>query len=181
MKTIILSTLMLLAFISNSQAFDKTGKTAVGLTGGKVFIVGGEKFNSEADGLWAYGAYARHHFDPNWGMDVAITRQDYDKICSCTRSNIFDVLGFYRVKGAEDLTPVVGLGLGAVDNGKAQNLHLGVRARVGMEKAMSEKVSLGAHIDYQAVTKMIGAKNGPRPGDIGTFTPKLEVTWYFGN
>ena len=30
-------------------------------------------------------------------------------------------MGFYRIKGAEDLSPVVGFGLGVVENGKNQN------------------------------------------------------------
>lgn len=180
-KNFILSILVTLTFITTGHAFDQSGKTAGGVTFGKVVPFGNNVFNDQADGLWAYGAYVRHHFDPNWGMDVAITRQDYDKICSCTRSNIFDVLGFYRLKGSEDISPIAGFGLGVVDNGSHQNLHLGVRARLGIEKAYSKTLALGANIDYQGVRKMIGAKNGPVPSEINTLTPKLELTWYFGN
>lgn len=180
-KKLILSSLLMLSFMTSSHAFDKTGKTAIGVTLGKVIIVGDNKFHDEAEGLWAYGGYVRHHFNQNWGTDVAFTRQDYDKICSCTRSNIFDVLPFYRLKGSEDLSPIVGAGLGVVENGPHQNLHLGIRARVGIEKAFSEKLALGAHLDYQGVNKMPGAENGPRPSRINTFVPKIELTWYFGN
>lgn len=180
MKKMILSGILLLTLFSTVEAFDQTGKTAIGVTGGRVFPFGSNKFNDEADGSWAYGGYIRHGINPNWGIDVAATRQNYDKICTCTRSNIVDVLGFYRFKGTEDFTPIAGLGLGVVDNGKHQNLHLGTRARVGMEKAINENVAVGMNFDYQGVRKMPGAKKGPQPSDINTITPKLELTWYFG-
>lgn len=181
LKKLLLSFVIVCSIITTAGAFDKTGKTGVGLTLGKVVPVGKNKFNDEAEGLWAYGGYARHHFNPNWGADLAATRQDYDKICSCTRSNILDVLAFYRVNGADDFSPFVGVGLGAVDNGPRQNLHLGIRARAGVEKALSESLALGALVDYQGVNKMPGANSGPRPSQINSFAPKIELTWYFGN
>jgi len=180
MKKIILSVSLILLSTVTAQAFDLTGKTGVGVTGGKVFPVGDNAFNDQAEGAWAYGAYVRHQLNPNWGVDAAFTRQDYDKICTCTRSNIVDVMGMYRVKGAEDLTPVVGAGLGLVENKGHEKLHLGVRLRAGMEKAYSEQLTFGLLLDYQNVSKLPGSDSGPIPSDIHTVVPKLEMTWYFG-
>jgi hypothetical protein len=164
-----------------SFAYDLTKKNAFGLTGGRVFLTGSSEFKNEAEGWWVYGAYFRHHYNENWGIDIAATRLDYDKICTCTRSNVYDALGFYRLKGIEDLSPVVGLGLGVVDNKRQQNLHLGIRSRVGVDKAINEKISLGLMVDYHIITKMPGANKGPVPGDIDAIVPKIELTWYFGN
>lgn len=180
MKKLILAVTFAIVAIGTSQAFDQTGKNAIGITGGYAIPVGAEKFKKEADGGVAYGVYGRHHFNESAGMDLAYTRQEYNKICSCTSSNIFDVLGFYRLKGAEEITPIVGLGFGLVDNGLHENLHLGVRARAGIEKAMADNIALGVMVDYQSISKMIGAKRGPMPSNIATVTPKLELTWYFG-
>ena len=180
MKKLITALMIQTVVVTSVFALDLTDKQAVGITGGYAIPVGAEAFKREADGGPAYGAYYRKHFGPNWGMDVAYTKQHYSKICSCTDSDIFDVMGFYRLKGVEDMTPVVGLGLGAVDNGPHQNLHLGVRGRVGMVKSYNEKFDMGLIVDYQSVSKMIGAKRGPVPSNISTITPKLELTWYFG-
>lgn len=181
MKKLIAAIMIQTLMATAVSAFDMTDKKAVGLTGGYAFPVGGEAFKKEADGGGAYGAYFRKHFGPNWGMDAAYTKQHYSKICSCTDSDIFDVMGFYRLKGVEDMTPVFGLGLGVADNGPHQNLHLGVRARVGITKAYNEKIDMGFMVDYQSISKMIGASKGPVPGNISTITPKIEFSWYFGN
>jgi hypothetical protein len=181
MKKLILAASLILTFAHTVQAFDQTGKNALGITGGFNIPVGAEQFKNEADGGVAYGFYGRHHFNESMGIDLAYTRQEYTKICSCTSSDIFDVLGFYRMKGAEDVTPVFGLGLGFVDNGANQSLHLGVRLRAGVEKALPERnLALGFMLDYQSISKMIGANRGPVPSNIATITPKLELTWYYG-
>ncbi len=177
----IISILLSFMIITSVNAFDQTGKNAAGLTVGKVIPVGNNAFNNEADGFWAYGGYIRHHFNPNWVTDLAFTRMDYDKICTCTRSNVLDLLGTYRFNGAEDVTPVVGLGLGVVENHSHENLHLGIRARVGVEKAFSEKLALGVHLDYQSISKLPGASMGPIPSNMNLLVPKIELTWYFEN
>jgi hypothetical protein len=180
MKNVLFALLLGVLMPAATKAFDQTGKTALGITGGWNFPVGAEKFKNEADPGAAFGLYLRRHLNQNWGVDTAYTRQEYNKICSCTSSNIYDVLGFYRVNGSDDVSPILGLGVGAVDNGAHQNLHLGVRARAGLEKAFTEQIALSFLVDYQRISKMPGANKGPQPSNIGTITPKLELSWYFG-
>jgi OOP family OmpA-OmpF porin len=165
------------AFATTASAYDLTSKVGLGINGGYAIPVFGNAFNRAADADFNYGVHGRYHFNQAFNAELAVTRTEFDK--TNLRFDNLNLLGVYRLSGAADFSPIVGLGLGAtrIKNYVSKSVKLTALARLGLEYGVSQSYSVGLFADYQYVSKFLGEMPGGRAHII---TPQLALTWYFG-
>jgi outer membrane protein OmpA-like peptidoglycan-associated protein len=175
MKKII--ALLALTFLTQAFSYDLSQKFGLGGSIGLPIPVFGNNFNSAADAEWSGAVYGRYHFGPAYGMDLGVSKEGF-KDTNMTFENI-NLLGFWRTAGAADITPVLGLGVGMtrIKNYSPASGKLSLLGRFGFEFAMMPSLSLGALVDYQYVSKIMGEMPS-NPAHV--LNPQLAFTWYFG-
>lgn len=171
-------TLILLSLISlQTHAYDLSKKFGMGVGFGYPVPVWGNPFNNVADPEWSGSIYGRYHMDQSLGMELSISKQGF-KETPLDFENI-NLLAFYRLAGAANLTPVMGLGLGAtrIDDYSPSNVKLSLLARAGLEYAFLPAMTISGLVDYQYVSKIMG----DMPTDPAhVINPQIALTWYYG-
>ncbi|MFA6237741.1 MAG: OmpA family protein [Bacteriovorax sp.] len=166
-----------LSIINHSYAYDLTKKFGLGAGVSYPIPVWGNNFNTTADPEWGASVHGRYHFDPSIGLDLSISEAGFKK--TAQKFENLNLLGLWRMAGANDLSPVFGLGAGLtrIKNYAPKSLKLAFLARAGAEYGISPALSFGALLDYQYVSKMMG-KMPTNPAHV--LAPQLALTWYFG-
>ncbi|MBC7429018.1 MAG: OmpA family protein [Bacteriovorax sp.] len=169
--------LALAAFTTTASAYDLTNKFGLGISGGYSVPVFGNAFNTAADGDFGYGVHGRYHFNQSFNVDLSVSRFEFDK--TALSFDNMNLLGVYRVAGAADFTPIVGLGVGLtkIKNFVPKSSKLTALVRLGAEYGVSQWFSVGLFADYQYVSKFMGEMPGGRAHVV---IPQLALTWYFG-
>lgn len=175
MKTLI--ALLTLTFLTPAYTYDLTHKFGIGGSVGFPIPAFGNNFNDVADAEWAASVHGRYHFSPTCGLDLNVSKEGF-KDTSMNFKNI-NLLGFWRIFGAENFTPVVGIGAGVtkIKDYLPGSAKLSLLARGGLEYAVMPSLSFGALVDYQYVSKILGKMPA---GAAHVFNPQLAFTWYFG-
>ncbi|MBC7714687.1 MAG: OmpA family protein [Rhizobacter sp.] len=173
----ILVVLAMAAFATSASAYDMTNKFGLGISGGYAIPVFGNAFNRAADGDFGYGVHGRYHFNQSFNLEIGVSRTEFDKT-NLAFDNL-NVLGVFRVAGAADFSPIVGLGVGLtkIKNYFPKSAKLTGLVRLGAEYGVSQWFSVGLFADYQYVSKFMGDMPGGRAHVIA---PTLALTWYFG-
>ena len=111
-------------------------------------------------------------------MEVAATRSKF-KDTDLKFTN-YDLLGVWRMAGAANFTPIMGVGLGMtkISNYVPSSAKLSALLRLGIEQAFNPHFSLGVFADYQFVSKILGDMP---TGTAHVITPQIALTWYFGS
>lgn len=172
------SLLCLLSLISTTAfAGDLTGKFGIGANVGYPIPVFGNAFNRAADAEIGFGVHGRYHFTSNLGVELGYSRSEFQDT-SLKFDNI-NVLALYRTAGADNFSFVLGAGLAAtkIKNYHPSNIKLSTLVRAGLEYDLTSSLVLGAHVDYQYVSKILGDMPGSRAHVVA---PTVALTWYFG-
>lgn len=168
---------LFLLMSSSAFASDLTGKFGVGANVGFPIPSFGNAFNDVADPEYSVGIHGRYNFTSHWGIEVGYSRMEFKH--SSMKFDNGNVLALYRTAGSNDFTYVVGAGLAAtkIKNFSPSNIKLSGLLRAGIEANLTSNLVLGAHVDYQYVSKILGDMPGSRAHVI---SPVVGVTWYFG-
>lgn len=169
--------ILALTFLPQAYSYDLSHKFGIGATGGTAIPVFGNNFNDVADAKWAASAYGRYLFTSCFGMDLGVSKEKF-KNTDLSFENI-NLMGFLRTAGTSDLSPVLGVGTGLtrIKNYTSASLKLPLYARVGLEYGLSHALELGALVDYQYVSKILGDMPS---GRAHVLIPQLALTFYFG-
>lgn len=171
-------TLILLSLFSlQTYAYDLSKKFGMGVGIGYPVPVWGNPFNNLAEPEWSGSIYGRYHMDQSLGMELSVSKLGF-KETPLDFENI-NLLAFYRIAGAANLTPVMGLGLGAtrIDDYSPSNVKLSLLARAGLEYAFKPAMTISGLVDYQYVSKIMG----DMPTDPAhVINPQIALTWYYG-
>lgn len=161
----------------NANAYDLTKKLGIGFSSGYSAPLWGNDFNKTSDGDFGYGVYGRYFFTSTFYTEAAVTRSEFDGT-SKNFDNI-NALAIWRLKKENDLTPILGLGLGftRIRHFGSKSIKLAGLGRAGLEYNVSPWFSVGAFVDYQYVTKFMGEMQG---GRAHVLTSGGALTWYFG-
>lgn len=173
----ILALVLTFGIAQSTFAFDLSNKFGFGLTGGYSIPISGNPFNSEADADFGYDLHGRYHFNESYNLDLNVSRLEFAD--TKIRLDNLNLLGVWRISGAQRITPVLGAGLGLtrVKNFGPKSLKLSGILRVGLEASVSEWFSVGVLVDYQYVSKWLGDMPTIRAHML---IPQLALTWYFG-
>ncbi|MGZ3809651.1 MAG: OmpA family protein, partial [Bacteriovorax sp.] len=135
------------------------------------------QFNDIANPEWGASAYGRYLFTPSWGLDLGVSKEEF-KGTPMNFDNI-NLLGFFRTAADAELSPIVGLGLGLtrIHEYSPKSVKLSLLGRLGAEYALMPSLGLGALVDYQYVSKIMGDMP---TGRAHVLIPQLALTWYFG-
>ena len=173
---IILTTLTFL-FLSQAYAFDLSHKFGLGVSGGFPIPVFNNSFNDVNNAKWNASLYGRYHFTESFGMDLGLSHDAFKG--SSVKFNNANLLGFWRMAGSHDMTPIVGLGLGftRIMNFDPKSIKLSLLGRLGLEYGFSQCLSIAVLADYQYVSKVLG--NMPS-STAHIINPQLALTWYYG-
>lgn len=165
------------AFAQSASAYDMSNKFGLGVTGGYSIPVFGNPFNSSADADFGYGVHGRYHFNSAFNLDFGVSRMEFED--TKARFDNINLLGVWRLAGASDITPIVGLGVAGtrIKNFTPKSMKLSGLARLGVEFGLSHWFSVGLMADYQYVSKLMGDMPTTRAHIV---TPQLALTWYFG-
>jgi len=174
-RWILLTILMVVAL--QAQAFDYTGKFGIGGSIGPDFA--GKPFNDAADENANWGAHLRYHFTNKYSFELGYNLHDFDE--SAINAKVYDLALLYQCGTYARFSPVIGLGLGAVElqNYNPSSFKLGARAILGFEYSLSEYLSAGIRAEYQRIGKMSSSNNSSLR-TVNVLTPKFIITWYFG-
>lgn len=174
MKKLVLASLLL---STSTFASDLSGKFGLGLNLDYPVPSFGNKFNDNVDAKYGVGVHGKYHFNSNWGLEVGLGQRKYKD--TSVRDESLRTLALYRLSGADDFTFVVGAGLGfsRLKNYVPSSTKLDILARGGVEYNLTSSLVLGAHVDYQYVSKILGDMPGSR---MHVLAPGLSLTWYFG-
>jgi outer membrane protein OmpA-like peptidoglycan-associated protein len=174
---LLIATLAFISLSTQTFAYDLSHKFGVGGTAGFPIPVFGNAFNSVNNAKWDASLYGRYHFNSSLGLDVGVSHDAFKG--SSTKFNNVNFLGFYRLAGAADLSPIVGAGIALtqVKNYDPKSLKLSLLARLGLEYGLSENFSIAGLVDYQYVSKILGNMPHSRAHIVN---PQLALTWYFG-
>lgn len=169
--------LIVATFATSASAYDLANKFGLGISGGYSIPVFGNNFNTAADGDFGYGVHARYHFNSSMNLELGVSRSEFDN--TKLHFDNLNLLGVWRMAGAANCTPILGLGVGAtrIKNYVPSNLKLAGLARLGVEYGVSQWFSVGVLADYQYVSKLMGDMP---TGRAHVVTPQLALTWYFG-
>lgn len=175
MKTLI--ALLAMTLFNPAHAYDLSKKFGIGVSGGVPIPVWGNQFNNIADPEWGASVHGRYHLDPSMALDLSVSREAF-KETSMEFDNI-NLMGLWRMAGAARMSPVFGLGAGVtrIEDYSPHNLKLSLLARGGVEYGLSPNLSLGALLDYQYVSEMLGDMP-TNPAHV--IQPQLALTFYFG-
>lgn len=170
-------TLISLSIGSQLFAYDLTHKFGIGAGAGIPIPVFGNQFNEVANAEMGVSVYGRYHFNASTGFDLGVSQEEF-KDTSMNFKNI-DLLGFWRMAGAADYTPILGLGVGvtSIKDYAPKDAKLSLYARGGAEYGITPSLAIDALLDYQYVSKMMGDMPG---GAAHVLIPKVTLTWYFG-
>lgn len=179
MKKLILVSCLLALTSAQAQNYDYSKKFGIGASWGYNTPVFGNAFNDAADSDQTFAFHARYHLNSSYGLEAAFAKHEFSDVR--TAAQVTDVTFFKRLKATDRLSPILGLGAGVVDltHYAPENLKLGLKARAGVEYALTNCLSLGLNLDYQHVNKMLFAANLPS-GNIHVLAARAGLTWYFG-
>lgn len=179
MKKIALISGLLALTSAHAQNYDYSKKFGIGASWGYNTPVFGNAFNDAADSDQTFAFHARYHLNSTYGLEAAFAKHEFSDVK--TAAQVTDVTFFKRLKATDRLSPILGLGAGVVDltDYSPENLKLGLKARAGVEYALTNCLSLGLNLDYQHVNKMLFAANLPS-GNIHVLAARAGLTWYFG-
>ena len=173
----LMAMLLAVTFVQSVEAYDLSKKFGLGVSGGYSIPVFGNPFNSAADADFGYGVHARYHFNESWNLELGVTRSEFED--TKIRLDNINLLSVWRLSGANDFTPIAGLGLGVtrMKNFTPKSAKLSGLVRLGVEYGVTQWFSLGVLADYQYVSKLMGDMPTTRAHIV---TPQLALTWYFG-
>lgn len=141
------------------------------------------KFDDSADTGFMYDIHARYHFTDAHAVMFNFARHGWDE--TDVDAQVYDLMYLYRSNPNGMFSGIWGLGAGVAnlsDIDPEDNLKFAARARAGIEMALSQDLFLSAAIDYQYISKMIGAGSGEMPtGEIHAIVPQLNLTYFFGS
>jgi len=180
MKRISMLALLVSQVATADHHFDYSKKWGLGGSVGYNTPVFGHLFNDAADGAETWGLHGRYHYNSSVGVEAAFSRYEFSDVTNALKT--YDVLFFKRLMPTSRLTPVLGLGFGGVELTKNddQSMKLGLKARAGLEYALTHCLSLGVNVDYLDVQKMPGRANldGKHIHDL---SGRVGITWYWGS
>jgi hypothetical protein len=166
---------LFLLFLKSASAYDLSRKIGVGIVGNYAIPVFGHELNSVGGPDFGHGVLLRYHRDPFFGVELDLTRSEFSD------TNIYfkniNLLGFWRFRGANDFTPVVGFGLGitTIKYWVPNNAKLDLLGRAGVDYALNKSFSLAALAEYQYVSNFLGKMSSPAQ----VITPQIALTYYF--
>jgi len=165
------------SFATTVSAYDLTNKFGLGISGGYSTPVFGNNFNSSSDADFGYGIHARYHFSSSMNLELGVSRSEF--IDTNVQFDNLNLLGVWRMGGANHFSPVLGLGVGTtrIKNFAPSSLKLTGLARLGAEYSVTQWFSIALMADYQYVSKLMGKMP---TGRAHVVTPQLALTWYFG-
>ncbi|MDD4972723.1 MAG: OmpA family protein [Bacteriovorax sp.] len=169
--------ILALALLTPAFPSDLTHKFGLGGSVGFPIPVFGNNFNSVADPEWSASVHGRYHFDQFMGLDLSVSKEGF-KDTPMNFENI-NLLGLWRMLGVADFTPIFGLGAGVtrIKDYLPGSAKLSLLARGGIEYNMMPSLVLGALVDYQYVSKIMGKMPD---GPAHVLNPQLALTFYFG-
>ncbi len=173
----VLAVVLFFCNMQNTYSSDMSQKFGFGLTGGYSIPLFGNPFNSEADADFGYDLHGRYHFNESYNLEVDVSRLEFAD--TNIRLDNLNFLGVWRVGGAKQVTPILGMGVGLtkVKNFGPKSLKLSGLVRAGLEASISEWFSVGVSVDYQYVSRLLGDMPTTRAHML---IPQLALTWYFG-
>ncbi len=142
----IILALLALTLTNQTFAYDLAHKFGIGAGIGLPVPVFGNNFNDVADAEWGASAYGRYHFSSSTGIDLGVSKAGF-KDTSMDFKNI-DLLGFWRMAGASDFTPVLGAGVGitSITDYNPKSAKLSILGRVGAEYGLAPAVAFDAQL-----------------------------------
>lgn len=170
--------ILLILFFNQVHAYDLAHRFGVGVGGGVPIPVFGNDFNNLNDHKWEASLYGRYHLSSAYGLDLGISHEAFKG--SKEKFDNANLLGFWRMAEAADLTPLIGAGLGLtkIKNYSPSSLKLSFLARIGVDYGLSQDFSLAGLVDYQYVSKLLGDMPGSR---AHVLIPQIALTFYFGS
>ncbi len=172
--------LFLLPLKSWCEAPNFSRRFGLSVAAGRSKPILSNKFDDRADGEFVSGFYGRYQINRTSGLQLGYTR--YEWAHSPTAARVYDLLYLHRLASRKWFTPIWGAGAGLVDIANYnvdENLKLGLRARVGMEFALSNFIILDLVVDYQFVNRMIGEEDNLKCGEIHALAPQILMTYFF--
>ncbi|WPU65949.1 OmpA family protein [Peredibacter starrii] len=141
------------------------------------------KFDDNADTGFMWDLHARYQFTDAHGLMFNWAKHNWEN--TDVDAQVYDLMYLYRSNPTGMFSGIWGLGAGVANLNDADpkdNLKFAARARAGIEMAMNDDLLLSAAIDYQYISKMIGAGSGEMPmGEIHAIVPQLNLTYFFGS
>ncbi|WP_408098852.1 OmpA family protein [Peredibacter sp. HCB2-198] len=141
------------------------------------------RFDDNADSGFMYNIHARYQFTDAHGVMFNWARHGWEE--TDVDAQVYDLMYLYRSNPTGMFSGIWGLGAGVANLSEVDpedNLKFAARARAGIEMALNDDLLLSAAIDYQYITKMIGAGSGEMPtGEIHALVPQLNLTYFFGS
>lgn len=141
------------------------------------------KFDDSADTGFMWNMHARYQFTDAHGLEFNWAKHNWED--TDVDAQVYDLMYLYRSNPTGMFSGIWGLGAGVAnlnDIDPEDNLKFAARARAGIEMALNDDLLISAVIDYQYITKMLGAGSGEMPtGEIHAIVPQLNLTYFFGS
>lgn len=183
MKSLLVLAIMSCTFSSAwSKTYDLSHRFGVGGGGGSSIPITGNEFDREAEDDFVYNFHMRYQTHRADALQLSFTNLDFEE--TDITAKIYDLMYLYRVNPVDRMTPILGLGAGVADLSDFDphdNMKIALRARAGLEYALSEDLFVSLAIDYHFINKMPDDDDGMPIGEIHALAPQLNLTWFFGH